>query len=93
MTLTSVFRHSKDVRYRLIDDEAVVIRQDAGEVLGLNDIGARLLELIDGKRSVQGLLDRMADEFETDRSELEQDVLGFLKDLREAEVIEETTED
>ena len=89
ITPGAVFRHCGDVRYRIIDDEAVVIRQDAGEVLGLNDIGARLLELIDAKTPVAGLFDKMADEFEIDRNQLEQDVLGFLQELREAGVIEE----
>ncbi len=89
MTPSLVFRHCGDVRYRVIDDEAVVIRQDAGEVLGLNDVGARLLELIDGKTSVKVLLEKMADEFEIDRSRLEQDVLGFLQELGEAGVIEQ----
>lgn len=89
MIPSPVFRHCGDVRYRVIDDEAVVIRQDAGEVLGLNDVGARLLELIDGKASVKVLLEKMADEFEIDRNRLEQDVLGFLQELGEAGVIEQ----
>ncbi len=88
MTPSSVYRHCGDVRYRVIDDEAVVIRQDAGEVLGLNDIGARVLELVDGKASVEVLLEKMAGEFETDRAQLERDVFEFLKELTEAGVIE-----
>jgi hypothetical protein len=88
MTPSSVYRHCGDVRYRVIDDEAVVIRQDAGEVLGLNDIGARVLELVDGKASVEVLLEKMAGEFEIDRAQLERDVFEFLKELTEAGVIE-----
>jgi hypothetical protein len=88
MTPSSVYRHCGDVRYRVIDDEAVVIRQDAGEVLGLNDIGARVLELVDGKASVEVLLEKMAGEFEIDRGQLERDVFEFLQELTEAGVIE-----
>jgi hypothetical protein len=87
--LASVFRHCGDVRYRIIDDEAVVIRQEAGEVLGLNQTAARLLDLIDGKLAVRDLVDKMVEEFETDRSALEKDVVKFLKDLLHAGVIEE----
>ena len=88
MTPSSVYRHCGDVRYRVIDSEAVVIRQDAGEVLGLNDIGARVLELVDGKASVEVLLEKMAGEFEIERARLERDVFEFLQELTEAGVIE-----
>lgn len=89
ITLTTIFRHVGDIRYRIIDDEAVVIRQRAGEVLGLNPTGARLLELIDSKTSVEGLVDVLASEFEMERAEIERDVLRFLKELQEAGVIVE----
>jgi hypothetical protein len=89
MELSSVFRHRGDVRYRIIDDEAVVIRQEAGEVLGLNPTAARLLDLIDGEASVQELIDKMAEEFATGRDVLEREVPDFLKELLDAGVIEE----
>ncbi len=88
---STVFRHVDDIRYRIIDDEAVVIRQEAGEVMGLNPTGARLLELIDSEKSVEGLVDAMSDEFQMERAELERDVLRFLQELWEAGVIEEST--
>lgn len=91
ITLSTVFRHVDDIRYRIIDDEAVVIRQEAGEVMGLNPTGARLLELIDAKKNVEGLLDAMGDEFQMERDELQRDVFRFLQELLEAGVIEEST--
>ena len=51
-TLATVYRRAADVRYRVLDDEAVVIRQRAGEVLGLNALGARLLDALDGLKPV-----------------------------------------
>jgi hypothetical protein len=89
ITLSTVFRRVGDIRYRIIDDEAVVIRQHAGEVIGLNPTGARLLELIDSETSVEGLADALAVEFEKERAEIEGDVFRFLNELREAGVIEE----
>ena len=88
---STVFRHVDDIRYRIIDDEAVVIRQEAGEVMGLNPTGARLLELIDSEKSVEGLVDAMSEEFQMERAELERDVFRFLQELWEAGVIEEST--
>ncbi len=88
ISAVSVFKHRDDIRYRIIDSEAVVIRQEAGEVLGLNQVGARLIGLIDSKTPVGGLLKNLHDEFDVDPDALERDVLGFLEELVEAGVIE-----
>jgi hypothetical protein len=85
---STVFRHCVDVRYRIIDGEAVVVRQDAGEVLGLNQTAAKLLDLIDAKSTVSDLIAAMAEEFAAERTALEQDVMGFLVELLSVGVIE-----
>jgi hypothetical protein len=87
---STVFRHCGDVRYRIIDDEAVVVRQEAGEVLGLNQTAARLLDLIDAKSTVSDLIDAMAEEFAIERTTLEHDVMKFLVELLGAGVIEDS---
>ncbi len=38
----SVLRRSDEVRYRLVEGEAVMILQEAGEALVLNEVAARL---------------------------------------------------
>jgi hypothetical protein len=81
-------RRAADVRYRLLDGEAVVIRQRAGEVLGLNPVGSRLLELIDGARDVEALVDELAAEFAADRGTIARDVEGFLAELVASGVVE-----
>ena len=90
IALSAVFRRCGDIRYRIIDDEAVVVRQEAGEVLGLNQTAARLLDLIDGKSTVHDLIDNMAEEFTIERSVLEQDVMEFLVELLSAGLIEDS---
>ena len=55
----------------------------------LNRVGSRFLELIDGRRTVEDLIDSMFEEFEVDRESLTQDVEAFVWELSEAGVIEE----
>jgi hypothetical protein len=88
---SAVYKRGDDIRYRIIDEEAVVIRQNEGEVLGINKTGARLLDLIDGERTVLDLVETMASEFSADRQELERDVPEFLEELRDAGIIEEAS--
>ena len=85
------YRRVADVRYRVLDGEAVVLRQRAAEVLGLNRVGSRVLELVDGETGVPELLDRLADEFEVERATLEADVRVFLDELVAAGVLERVT--
>jgi Coenzyme PQQ synthesis protein D (PqqD) len=77
----SVLRPARDLRFRRVDDEAVVVRQRAGEVVVMNETAARLLELADGRTSVAGWVEALAAEYEVDREALARDVLAFAADL------------
>jgi hypothetical protein len=84
----SVLRPVTDLRFRRIDDEAVVIRQRAGEVLVMNETAARLLELADGRTSVAGWVEILAGEYDVDREALVRDVLAFAADLTDGGMLE-----
>ena len=83
-----VLKRREDVRYRIVGDEAVVIRQNAAEVLALNDVGARVLELIDAGTTMGGLVDTMFEEYDVAREDLARDVVGFVESIREAGIVE-----
>ena len=77
----TVLRPSRDIRYRRIDGEAVVVRQRAAEVLVMNEVAARLLDLADGRANVGAWVDALAREYDVDRETLERDVLTFAAEL------------
>jgi len=77
----TVLRRSRDIRHRRIDGEAVVVRQKAAEVLVMNEVAARLLDLADGRASVGAWVDALAVEYDVDRQTLERDVLTFAAEL------------
>ncbi len=77
----TVLRRSRDIRHRRIDSEAVVVRQKAGEVLVMNEVAARLLDLADGQASINAWVDALAGEYDVDRETLERDVLNFAAEL------------
>ena len=88
-SLATVYRRAADVRYRVLDDEAVVIRQRAGEVLGLNALGARLLDALDGETAVGEIVAGLAPGYAVERLELERDALAFYAELAALGLIEE----
>jgi hypothetical protein len=85
----SVLKARDDVRYRIVDRQAVLIRQNDPEAVILNEVGARVLGLIEERSPVGQMLDRMAEEFEVDRAVLERDVLAFLQELLDTGIAEE----
>ncbi|MDH3255845.1 MAG: PqqD family protein [Acidobacteriota bacterium] len=83
------FRLRSDVRYRVVSGQAVIIAQDAGEAIVLNEIGTRVLELIAEGLSDQDIVDALDEEFEGNRVRIRADVTDYLTDLIEAGLIEE----
>jgi hypothetical protein len=77
----SILKTAPDVRFRIVDREAVVVRQRSAEVLVMNEVAARLLALADGVHPVSHWLDVLVGEFEVDRATLEGDVVAFASDL------------
>lgn len=85
---STILKRRSDVRYRVIEDEAVVVRQTDAEVLVLNAVGARVLDLIDGSSPVRTVLDTVLSEYEVEPARLRTDILDFLRQLSEAGVLE-----
>ncbi len=76
-----MLRRRPDVRFRVIDAEGVVVRQSAGEVLVLNELGTRILAMADGATPVAKWIDTLLGAFEVERVQLERDVLDFAAEL------------
>lgn len=90
--LARIYRRTAEVRYRIVDGEAVVVRQRAGEVMVLNPTGARILELVDGERPVASIVETLGEEVDAARATLEADVAAFLLELADAGVLEAVAE-
>ena len=84
----AVYRRCSDVRFRIVLDEGVVIKQDTAEVLVLNEVGARVLDLVDGRRTTSDIGDALAGEFDIGDEELRRDLAGYLAELVEVGLVE-----
>jgi Coenzyme PQQ synthesis protein D (PqqD) len=75
------------VAARIIDDQAVVVLADSGEVNVFNAVGTRIWELVDGTRTVQQIADAIHSEYEVTPEEAQRDVEEFIGKLIEANAI------
>ena len=85
---TTVFRKCSDTRYRNIGGEGIVVRQTAGEVLVLNEVGVRVLDLLAKGGTVDSVVEAVAADYEVDAATAESDVIAYAQELVEAGVIE-----
>jgi hypothetical protein len=67
--------------WRLIEGEAVILSLDTKMLRGLNPVGSRVWELIDGRRSVDEIVEQIVREFGVARERAAEDVGAFLRDL------------
>ncbi|HLE71316.1 MAG TPA: PqqD family protein [Vicinamibacteria bacterium] len=94
MELDSVYARNDRVVSRKIVDELILvpIRQSVAEMetlYTLNEVGARVYELIDGKRPVGEIVEAIVTEFEVAHETAEADVREFITQLLQIEGIRE----
>jgi Coenzyme PQQ synthesis protein D (PqqD) len=69
--------------WRLIAGEAVILSLDTKVLRGLNDVGSRVWDLIDGQRTVSDIIDVIVEEFDVPRGQAAGDVEAFARQLLE----------
>jgi hypothetical protein len=67
--------------WRLIAGEAVILSLDTKVLRGLNDVGSRVWDLIDGQRTVSDIIDVIVEEFDVPRAQAAEDVEAFARQL------------
>ena len=76
-----VFEKVASVRYRNLGDEAVVVEQEAGEMLVLNEAGAIVLDLAADGASVADIRQGLRQAFGIDKERAAGDAQTFLTTL------------
>jgi len=92
--LGKVYHKEPSIVSRRIADEVILVptRRKAGEVeclYTLNEVGARIWELIDGQRSLKALRDTLVQEFSVGEEQAQGDLLGLIGQLQEIGAIQE----
>ena len=69
--------------WRVIEGEAVILSLDTKAFRGLNPVGSRVWELIDGQRNVDEIVEAVVREFDVTREQAAVDVTAFVRELQE----------
>lgn len=71
-----------------LGDEAVLLDANSGRYYGLNELGARIFELIRTPSIVGDVKATLLQEYKVDEPQLEADLLAFLQHMEERKLIE-----
>ena len=72
---------------RLIDGEAVIVVPQKDEVKVLNEVGSIVWELLDGRNTIGQMAKVISEEFEISPENAEKDIVDFLCDLYEKDMV------
>ena len=83
---TRVFK-KRDIPWRIIEGEAIIVESDQGEIIHLNKTSAEIWDSIDGEKTVSDIIKHVCDTFDIKEKAAETDVLDFIKQLTDKKVV------
>lgn len=92
MKESSVLKKNSNIVSRKIEDETILMpiyktSDEINCIYTLNDVAARVWELIDGKRNLSKIKKVLLEEFAATEKGLEKELNKFLKDLKEIKAV------
>ena len=83
----TIVRRTANALWRPFEHETAVILPSASAVRVLNEVGARVWELADG-RTFAEIVDILVNEYEVERTQLRRDAEAFLSELHSRSLLE-----
>lgn len=80
-------RVSPDVVHQEVSGEMVLLDLKREIYFGLNEVGARIWEMINDGKSLDDVLDAIVSEFDVERSQADEDLHSLISSLAERELI------
>ena len=95
--LNKIYAPSNEIVAREIEGEIIIVPLVGGigdmedELFTLNETGKAVWEKLDGKKSLLNVVEKLREEFEAPRGEIEQDVIGLVEELLKRRILVEST--
>lgn len=87
ISLESCPKRGEQVIAQKAANEFLLLNMEDGNYYSLNEIGGRIWELCDGKRSVSQVVATLATEYEAPCATLQNDVIELLEDFHKGKLI------
>jgi Coenzyme PQQ synthesis protein D (PqqD) len=87
MTSDSVIIRQRDTLTAALDDSLILLGIKAGSYFDLNRTAAGIWQLLDTPRRIGDIVELLLQQYDTDRSTVNQDVIAFLQLLKDRRLI------
>lgn len=85
--LDTILVQVEDILTTPLDDELALLNLDTGKYYGMDSVSRRIWELIEQPQAVSALCEQLLTEFEVDEATCRQEVLHFLQELADADLV------
>ena len=88
ITLNDRVKILKDVVFREVEQEMVLLNLGTGSYYGLDAVGSRMWDLLAEKKNIREVLEIMLQEYEVATEDLQRDILHLLQELKTRGLVE-----
>jgi hypothetical protein len=92
-----IFSHSSDVVSREIDGALIIVPLTSGvgdmedDLFSMNESGTEIWNMLDGKKTLQEIIEALAQQYQAEPGEIEQDIAGIVAELLKRRMLVEAT--
>jgi Coenzyme PQQ synthesis protein D (PqqD) len=79
-----------DVLISNLQEESVILNLDSERYYGLDDVGTRILTLLNTSDSIEAAYEKLAQEYDVDEEVLRKDLLTLVENLLEQGIVQVT---
>lgn len=87
MASPEIYPCRRQVPWRVLDTEALVVDVKTGVLYPLNGVAARIWQLCDGERTLDEIVAALAAEFDAEEATIREDARRFVDELANARLI------
>jgi transcription initiation factor TFIIIB Brf1 subunit/transcription initiation factor TFIIB len=82
MNLNKVIKKDKEIEYKILEGETLIFVPKKGNFYRLNEVGTRIWQLIDGKRTIKEIIKRVYKEFDVSKERVESNIIEFIDKIK-----------
>lgn len=82
------YKLSSDILLQEVANEIVILNLADGQYYGLNEIGARVIQLMSRGEDINSINETLLQEFDVEQAVLEKDIQNLIEELRQHALVE-----
>lgn len=87
MHLNQIVTISAEVLAQEVSGEMVLLDLNSEQYLGLNEVGARVWQLLEGNKSLKLIHEKVMSEYDVEAEILETDLIKLITDMRDSGIV------